>query len=217
MTPAAPTDLRSRVLDAADRLLARHGYRGMTVDDIAAEAGIGKGTVYLAFASKEEVALSCIDRMAEGLLVELREIASGPEPHAERLHAMLLRRILVRVDYARAHATSVDALLAAVRPALLARRARHFDAEAEVIAILLADARQAGAARRVEPRTTAAALVTATNALLPYSLSVAELGRRSEIERRARDLAELLVQGVALPSNSRPSPLSHRTRSGRMS
>ena len=79
MPPAAtPTGLRTRILDAADRLLARHGYRGMTVDDIAAEAGIGKGTVYLAFSSKEEVALSCIDRMAEDLLVELRRIATGP-------------------------------------------------------------------------------------------------------------------------------------------
>src|SRR5437763_1237801 len=48
-TPAA-----GRILDAADRLLARYGYQKMTVDDLAREAGIGKGTVYLSFPGKSE-------------------------------------------------------------------------------------------------------------------------------------------------------------------
>jgi len=37
-----PTALR--ILDAADRLLGRFGFRRMTIDDLAKEAGIGKGT-----------------------------------------------------------------------------------------------------------------------------------------------------------------------------
>jgi AcrR family transcriptional regulator len=211
-----PPELRHRVLDAADRLLARFGYRKMTVDDIAAEAGIGKGSVYLAFASKEEVALSCIDRMVDQLLDDLRAIASESRPHLERLRAMLVLRVMRRVDYARTHAGSMDAMLAAVRPAFLARRQRHFAAEAEVLSALLETARQAGAARAVEARSAAATLVTATNALLPYSLSVAELGRPAEIERRTRALAELLVQGIAASPRSRRTPSSHRTPSRRI-
>ena len=209
---ASPSDLRSRVLDATDRLLARYGYRKMTVDDIAAEAGIGKGSVYLAFESKEEVALSCIDRMVDGLLAELRALAAGPGPHLERLREMLVRRVLCRVDYARTHASSMDAMLAAVRPAFLLRRERHFAAEVEVLAALLEEARRAGAAGANEPRSTAVALITATNALLPYSLSVAELGRRAEIERRARGVAALLVQGVAAPPRPRRPTKTHPTR-----
>jgi AcrR family transcriptional regulator len=211
-----PLELRTRVLDAADRLLARYGYRKMTVDDIAAEAGIGKGSVYLAFASKEEVALSCIDRMVDGLLAELRAIASESRPHLERLRKMLILRVMHRVDYARTHAGSMDAMLAAVRPAFLARRERHFAAEVEVLSALLEAARRAGAARAVEARSAAVALVTATNALLPYSLSVAELGRRAEIERRTGALAELLVQGIAASPRSRRSTSSHRTPSRRI-
>jgi AcrR family transcriptional regulator len=213
---AAPPDLRTRVLDAADRLLARYGYRKMTVDDIAGEAGIGKGSVYLAFASKEDVALSCIDRMVDGLLDELRAIAAGPGPHVDRLRRMLVRRVMGRVDYARTHATSMDAMLAAVRPAFLLRRERHFAAEARVLAALLDEARRAGAARALDARPAAAALVTATNALLPYSLSVEELGRRAEIERRARAVAELLVEGVSASPPSRKPPPSHRTPSRRI-
>jgi AcrR family transcriptional regulator len=204
MPPVTATPpLRTRVLDAADRLLARYGYRKMTVEDIAAEAGIGKGSVYLAFASKEEVALSCIDRMAERLLAELRAAGERPGPRLERLRDMLVLRVMGRVDYARAHAASMDAMLAAVRPAFLVRRERHFAAEARVLATLLAAAQHAGEARTLEPRAAAAALVTATNALLPYSLSVAELGRRAEIERRTRTVADLLVLGIAAPIRSR--------------
>jgi AcrR family transcriptional regulator len=204
MPPVTATPpLRTRVLDAADQLLARYGYRKMTVEDIAAEAGIGKGSVYLAFASKEEVALSCIDRMAERLLAELRAAGEGPGPRLERLRDMLVLRVMGRVDYARTHAASMDAMLAAVRPAFLVRRERHFAAEARVLATLLAAAQRAGEARTLEPRAAAAALVTATNALLPYSLSVAELGRRAEIERRTRAVADLLVLGIAAPIRSR--------------
>jgi len=45
--PRAPFDpsARVRILDAADRLLARHGFRHMTVEAIATEAEIGKGSV----------------------------------------------------------------------------------------------------------------------------------------------------------------------------
>ena len=42
----------ARMLDAAGELLVAHGYRRVTVDDVARRAGVGKGTVYLHFASK---------------------------------------------------------------------------------------------------------------------------------------------------------------------
>lgn len=217
MAAPASATLRTRVLDAADHLLARYGYRKMTVEDIAVEAGIGKGSVYLAFPSKEEVALSCIDRMADRLLAELAAIARRPGPRLERLREMLVRRVMGRVDYARTHAASMDAMLAAVRPAFLARRERHFAAEASLLATLLAGARERGEARALEPRVAAAALVTATNALLPYSLSVPELGRRAEIERRARAVADLLVLGIAPASESRRISLRHPRHSRRTS
>ncbi|GAC1395003.1 MAG: hypothetical protein NVSMB65_13760 [Chloroflexota bacterium] len=36
-----------RILDAAATLLVRWGYRKTTLDDVAREAGVGKGTIYL--------------------------------------------------------------------------------------------------------------------------------------------------------------------------
>ena len=183
--------------------MVRTGYQKMTIDAVAAEAAIGKGSVYLHFDSKEEVALSCLDRMVEDLLEHLRELAASPGPVPERLRAMLRLRVLHRFDYARKHAHSIDQKLASMRTAMLDRRARHFRLEAEVFRSLLA--------RTSDPDATAEALITGTNALLPYSLSVRELGRRTDLVRRTEQLVRLLVAGVPFLS-SRPSPSRRHTR-----
>ena len=193
--PAVESDTADRILDAADRLLGRFGYRKMTIDDLAREAGIGKGTVYLSFRSKSDVALACIDRMAARLLVRLEELAAGPSPPAARLEAMLVARVLHRFDYARGHSDRLDELLAAIRPLLLERRARHFRAESALVARVLDEAGVD------ESAAVAEAMVLATNALLPYSLGARELGRRSELARRAERVARLVLVG-ALPRKS---------------
>ena len=86
--PATATreETRDAILDAADRLLARYGYKKMTMEDLAQEVGIGKGTIYLHFPSKEEVVLSHVDRIVERLKGRLWEIArrEGPPPAASR-------------------------------------------------------------------------------------------------------------------------------------
>ena len=43
------------ILDAAEDLLARYGYKRMTMDDLAQAVGLSKGALYLRFKSKEEV------------------------------------------------------------------------------------------------------------------------------------------------------------------
>jgi AcrR family transcriptional regulator len=57
MKPASPKGMirRDRVLAAAAVLFARWGFDKTSVDDIAREAGISKGAVYLEFPGKEEL------------------------------------------------------------------------------------------------------------------------------------------------------------------
>ncbi len=43
-----------RLLDVATTLLVRWGYRKTTIDDVAREAGVGKGTIYLHWKDKNE-------------------------------------------------------------------------------------------------------------------------------------------------------------------
>jgi AcrR family transcriptional regulator len=197
MAAIAPKEtVRDAILDATNRLLARYGYRKMTVEDIAAEAGIGKGTIYLHFASKEEVVLSHVDRVVERLKEQLRQIAESDVSAAERLRSMLLTRVLFRFDSVQHYTQSLNDLLAALRPGLLARRAMYFKDEAQIFAEVLTAGRNAGEFDFEDALGTALALLEATNGLLPYSLSTTELGAREDVEQRAAAVANLMLSGV---------------------
>ena len=53
---------RDRIVEVAMRHFAEHGYRGARIEDIAAEVGIAKGTVFLHFGSKEGLFLEVYQR-----------------------------------------------------------------------------------------------------------------------------------------------------------
>ena len=197
MAAIAPKEaVKDAILDATDRLLARYGYRKMTVEDIAVEVGIGKGTIYLHFTSKEEIVLSHVDRIVERVKQRLREIAHSDATAAERLRSMLLTRVLFRFDSIQHYTQSLNDLLAALRPGLLARRAMYFEAEAQILAELLIAGRESGEFDFEDEVATANALLLATNGLLPYSLSTAELGAREEVEQRAAAVVDLMMSGL---------------------
>ncbi|WP_217550965.1 TetR/AcrR family transcriptional regulator, partial [Pantoea sp. GbtcB22] len=86
--------------------------------DIAIEVGIGKGTIYLHFTSKEEIVLSHIDRIVERTKEQLRQISRSDATAAERLRSMLLTRVMFRFDSIQHYTQSLSDLLAALRPGL---------------------------------------------------------------------------------------------------
>jgi AcrR family transcriptional regulator len=68
---------RLRVLEAAGRLFAERGVSGVTMDDIALGAGVGKGTLYRRFVDKGGLAVALIDERERELQ---QQILSGPPP-----------------------------------------------------------------------------------------------------------------------------------------
>ena len=195
-------EVREAILDATDQLLARYGYRKMTMDDIAQEVGIGKGTIYLHFVSKEEVTLSHVDRIVERLKERLWAIARTDADVAIRLRLMLVARVLFRFDSVQHYTQSLNDLLAALRPKLLARRARYFEEEARVFAEVLGEGARAGVFKVEDALSTAFALLHATNSLLPYSLSTSELGERDEIKEKTEQIADLILTGLLRKENA---------------
>jgi TetR/AcrR family fatty acid metabolism transcriptional regulator len=73
----AVSDKREAILRSAIKVFAQKGYFNSKVSDIAKEAGIADGTVYLYFKSKEEILHSVFDRAMEEFIAEgKREIAA---------------------------------------------------------------------------------------------------------------------------------------------
>ena len=77
---AVVVDKREAILRAAIKVFAGKGYFNSKVADVAGEAGIADGTVYLYFKSKEEILHSIFDRAMEEFISEgKREIAEIAE------------------------------------------------------------------------------------------------------------------------------------------
>ena len=192
---------RDALLDATDRLLARYGYRKMTIDDLAREVGIGKGSVYLHFSSKEEIVLSHIDRIIDRLKTRLRNIADKSTGVDLRLCDMLVERVVYRFDSVQHYSQSLNDMLSFVRPKLLERRKRYFDEEARIFAAVIIEGQKSKVFASGNALDLAKVLLNATNSLLPYSLSTAELGDRKDIALRSRKIATLLIKGLKLESS----------------
>lgn len=189
-------EVREALLDAAERLLASQGYKKMTIDDLAREVGIGKGSVYLHFTSKEEIALSHVDRIVERLKERLEIIAKKEISAAERLRQMLLTRVLFRFDSVQHYTQSLNDLLADLRAKLLARREFYFKEESEIFARIIEEGQHKGEFQNGNALELAKAFLTATNSLLPFSLTTQELGERGEIEQKTLRIANLLLMGI---------------------
>ena len=72
------------IIDAAIRVFARTGYYSSRVSDIAREAGIASGTIYLYFKTKDEILVTLFRaKMAEWAGMVRREIATEPDPVAK--------------------------------------------------------------------------------------------------------------------------------------
>ncbi len=76
---------RARVLDAAMRVAARHGAGNLTMDAVAAEASVGKGTVFRHFGDRTGLLTALLDRaeraLQEGFLSGPPPLGPGAEPH----------------------------------------------------------------------------------------------------------------------------------------
>ena len=81
---------RERLLAAAERVLARHGYGGASIDLITAEAGYSKGAIYSNFESKEAVFLELLRVYMERDMAELERIVGlAPQQLSAALNAWL--------------------------------------------------------------------------------------------------------------------------------
>ncbi len=81
---------RATIIEAARRVVAGKGYMRTTVEDIAHEAGVAKGTVYLYFEDKPAILVGMAEAALERASEMVREAAASPVPASERLRRMFL-------------------------------------------------------------------------------------------------------------------------------
>jgi AcrR family transcriptional regulator len=81
-----PGARRRAILDAALAVFAEHGYEAARLDEVAARAGVAKGTLYLYFKDKEALFESLIRNAVDPIVERLQAVSTAPDlPFAQVL------------------------------------------------------------------------------------------------------------------------------------
>jgi TetR/AcrR family transcriptional regulator, repressor of fatR-cypB operon len=95
----APADKREAILEAALALFVERGFHGTAVPLVAERAGVGAGTIYRYFASKEQLVNELYRHWKQALASEAIAVIDPAAPPREQFHRMW-RRLF---DFARRH------------------------------------------------------------------------------------------------------------------
>ncbi len=99
---------REQIIAAAIKLFSRDGLDAVTVDQIAAEADVGKGTIYNYFESKEDIVVAFMAQAEAKVQAQVSKIAASDEP----LESILASFIRLQLKLKEPHHSFVRIFLA---------------------------------------------------------------------------------------------------------
>lgn len=97
-------DRGEQILAAAYTIFGQKGFYAAKMDDIAQEANVAKGTLYLYYANKEELFHAVIEKILEDYLETYEQILSKSRPFPDKLTALVRHQLYFirdRADFAK--------------------------------------------------------------------------------------------------------------------
>ena len=82
-------DKRDRIMNAAIASFAQHGYHQATIADVAREAGVAAGTIYLYFNNKDHLLISIFEEKVQGFIQEFHRRLSQEENAEVKLRKLV--------------------------------------------------------------------------------------------------------------------------------
>ena len=89
MPSAGYSERRNQLLQAAGIVFKNKGFQAASINEIAAEAGTDRASVYYYYGGKEEIFLDLIRRVFQEMVLEAESIANSNEPATNRLRKLL--------------------------------------------------------------------------------------------------------------------------------
>jgi AcrR family transcriptional regulator len=190
---------RARILDAAERLLRRHGPAKTTVVDVARALGMSHSNVYKHFPSKDALRTAVAERWLSGISGPLEQISAAKGPASRRLRAWF--HALYQAKRRKVH---VDPELFATYHSLVegvpSVEDKHVEALTSQLARIVADGMRRGEFQAGNSRRTARALLDATTRFHHPHLVKARLATGRELER----VLALVLGGLNPAGKARP-------------
>lgn len=188
-------DKRQAILDAAIFTFARKGFHATRISDVAERAGIGKGTVYLYFESKEDLLISIFQSyveeamaLVEGLVDDHVDPRRGIEVFFERgLSRFVENPDLLAVLQQRLFLTD---------PELQKRGEAFFRTIVERIVAKIEMATESGMIRRYDPPIIACAILGALSTFKLYQTMYPEQQPKETMSRVAQELPRFFAAAL---------------------
>jgi AcrR family transcriptional regulator len=195
-----PCQTRREILEAARSRFLHYGYKKTTIDDIAAAAGVGKGTVYLYFSSKEDILLTIAADVKRNIAEQMRAIAESLATPEEKIRRMVLASILSVHEAANATAHGVELVDEMLRPQIGKCGREHREAQYDLLAQVLEEGAGRGVFALVggdAQRTARQLMLTMVSFYPPYMDPChGQAGCRRELEARANALLDFVLTGL---------------------
>jgi AcrR family transcriptional regulator len=152
---------RTRILESAVRSFAEKGFYGTSMDDIAEELLLTRGSLYYYFRDKEEILALCHATALEAMLDVTARVRASALPPDQALRRIVIEHARVMVDkfHGTALALEFDALDAPRRAAIVSVR----DAYERSLRDVIAEGVRRKVFRPVDPKLAAFAILGAIN------------------------------------------------------
>lgn len=167
MARTARENVREQILQAAEKRLWHYGFKKTTIDEIAADAGVAKGTVYLYFENKEDIYCAIVSQYKGQVLAEQEEIAQAGDLSAlEKLRRMLKLPVMTAYSVCVKTPQAME-MIVAIRPHLADRLQPLIEREEELVTQVVEEGVRNGEFEPSDPKKTAITLKLMTLAFLP--------------------------------------------------
>jgi AcrR family transcriptional regulator len=187
-----PESRKQEILAAAAEIFHRKGYHATSIQDIAQEVGMLKGSLYYYIDSKHELLLRIITDVHTQAFAQLEEVVDADLPAAERLR----RFIIGHAVYCANHRTGMGVFLheyKSVEGPAKARVMAMRDRYEQLLSHIIVEGKEDGSFRfNVDPRLTVKLILGMINWLYHWYSESGPL----EPEQIGQAMADMVLQGI---------------------
>ncbi len=158
------------IVEAAAKRFRHYGIGKTTMQEIAQDAGMAVGTLYLYFANKDALVVACAEKFAERHRREAAEVLASKVPADMKLRRYILARFRQTEETRTAspHAAEITRAVLRVKPNRIQEDGMMIW---EVVVKILAEGNAAGLFRVADPRRDAKVFLYSLAAFFPNALS----------------------------------------------
>lgn len=190
---------REAILEAALDVFSQHGFRGSTIDQIAAAAGMSKPNLLYYFRGKEEIFTTLIQRLLDTWLQPLRELDDEGDPVTE-LRSYIRRKIEMARDFPRESRIFANEILQGA-PRILPMLEGELKELVDEKAVVIRNWMRAGRIAHTDPYHLIFSIWATTQHYADFDVQVRAVlgpdrGGEGRFEDAARFLEQLFIGGL---------------------